>query len=138
MSRRVNRHTITTGAAMAAFGLAIASGCARSPVWVPSREVRASVRPEIVAEWSKHRRILQRILDGHPYSVREYETAVVFFEGLTSIEAGGLASFVGRVPPGALRQATARWDEWFKRHAAELTWDPVQRGIRYGDRLRGV
>lgn len=101
--------------AAALLGLLAAPACFRRPVRdyaCPAPDATASSTSPAV--WDCNRAIVRRILRGRSFSLREYQAAAAYFEGLTGVPAGSKHTRQGEVPdPDALREAAARWDAWY-------------------------
>lgn len=67
---------------------------------------------------------MRRAARGKPFTLREFQNAVAFFEKLTGIRADTVPTPLGAVPGKTLRKDLRKWDEWFEANAGRLSWDP--------------
>ena len=85
---------------------------------------RSSVPSEIKVVWEKHWHVLSNNLE-HDVPIRDYISAVKFFEDTTGISGGASYSYVGRMPSLDLGGDLKRWDEWFQANGPSLYLDPT-------------
>jgi hypothetical protein len=58
-----------------------------------------------------------------PYTPKELEDAVDFFETVTELRGRVNMSFVGIIPDQSLENASREWKAWYEAHGDELTYD---------------
>lgn len=79
--------------------------------------------PDVHAIWECNRGIMERIVRGKKFSIREFENAAEFFGRLTGIAADWNGTYVGPVPGPKLKENLQDWDAWYGGNADRLVWD---------------
>ena len=93
---------------------------------VPS--VGAAVDPRTI--WSCNVEVMQRVVKGGEFSLREFWGAADFLQNLTGIPADVIETPHGRVPGSGIAASLRSWTDWYAAHASELTWDAANGTVR--------
>lgn len=88
---------------------------------------------DIDAEWDCNRDVMRRAKRGKKFSMREFEGASAFFEGLTGIAADTSQTHLGDLPGPDLEQDLAAWDAWYVDHRDRLYRDEATGELRVRD-----
>jgi hypothetical protein len=62
-----------------------------------------------------------------PYTPKELENAIGFFETVTQMRGRANMSFIGPIPDESLRSASREWKAWYVIHGEHLIYDPSKR-----------
>ena len=106
---------------------AFASGCTTK---VRPYDCPALAASDAAAEqlWECHRDIMFRAAKGKKFTIREFEGASAFFEGLTGIPAASLETPVGSVPGKKIKKDLREWDAWLEGH--RIYRDPATGAVK--------
>jgi hypothetical protein len=63
-----------------------------------------------------------------PYTPKELEDAIDFFERLTGIHGGNM-SFIGPIPDESLEKVSDQWKAWYAVHGDHLVYDASKRRV---------
>ena len=58
-----------------------------------------------------------------PYTPKELENAIDFFETVTELRGRANMSFIGIIPDESLENASREWKAWYEAHCERLTYD---------------
>lgn len=94
----------------------------------PVRKYACRIDPEtagvdVHAVWTCNRDVLQRVVRGKQFSLREFRLASEFFEELTGMRVDWDGAYVGMVPGRELRQDLEELDAWYELNRDKLDWD---------------
>lgn len=64
-----------------------------------------------------------------PYTPKELENAVDFFETVTKIRGRANMSFIGVIPDESLENASREWKVWYDAHGERLTYDASKKRV---------
>lgn len=73
--------------------------------------------------WACNRDVMVRAVRGKRYTIREFDEASRFFEGLTGVPASAERTRFGPIPGEDLERDLASWDAWYEDHGDQLFWD---------------
>lgn len=67
------------------------------------------------------------VVGSAPYTPKELENAIDFFETLTEMRGRANMSFIGPIPDESLENASREWKAWYVTHGEHLMYDPSKR-----------
>jgi hypothetical protein len=114
---------------LAAAGLLLAA-CSSPVRRYTCAEIGPGQAVDALSVWSCNVEVMQRIVGGGKFSLREFLGAAEFLEGLTGIPADVRQTPYGAVPGPDLAKSLRGWKDWYAAHAAELVWDAATGTVR--------
>jgi hypothetical protein len=64
-----------------------------------------------------------------PYTPKELENAIDFFETVTALRGRANMSFIGIIPDESLENASKEWKTWYEAHSERLTYDASKKRV---------
>jgi len=64
-----------------------------------------------------------------PYTPKELENAIDFFETVTELHGRANMSFIGPIPDESLENASREWKAWYDAHAERLMYDASKKRV---------
>ena len=64
-----------------------------------------------------------------PYTPKELENAIDFFETVTEMRGRANMSFIGPIPDESLENASREWKAWYVTRGEHLMYDPSKRRV---------
>jgi hypothetical protein len=117
-------------AALAAAALAAAACSAPVRHYNCAAVTAADVAVDPRTIWTCNVDVIQRIVKGRDFSLREFWGASEFLEKLTGIPADVVDTPHGRIPGPKIATNLRSWTDWYAAHASELTWDATTGTVR--------
>ena len=74
--------------------------------------------------------VMQRIVKGSDFSLREFWGAADFLEDLTGIAADVRESRQGPLPGPKIEDSLRNWNDWYREHGEHLVWDSATGSVR--------
>ncbi|HXV76591.1 MAG TPA: hypothetical protein VD788_09745 [Candidatus Polarisedimenticolaceae bacterium] len=88
------------------------------------------VEPDVTTVWKCNRDVIERVVDGERFSLREFRGAARFFSESTGIPADTRETRQGTQPGLGLRENLDQWDAWYVAHRDSLVWDERSGTVR--------
>jgi hypothetical protein len=73
------------------------------------------------------------VVGSAPYTPKELESAIDFFETVTEMRGRANMSFIGPIPDESLENASREWKAWYVTRGEHLMYDPSKRRVVVGD-----
>lgn len=74
--------------------------------------------------------VMQRIVKGRDFSLREFWGAAEFLEDLTGIAADVRETRQGRLPGPKIEDSLRNWNDWYLQYGEHLVWDSTTGSVR--------
>ena len=69
------------------------------------------------------------VVGSAPYTPKELENAIDFFETVTEMRGRANMSFIGPIPDESLENASREWKAWYVTRGEHLMYDPSRRRV---------